>query len=118
MDQPTFFDEEAKFAERAYTLINLLILWVDYCDQQDIHTGKIIGKRYANLKEEKQGFDRLEGFLRQNLMEKCGWTRFDFNDLFKIIPPGFETDWKQRKDLLEDLKAWSVKEFGEYVIPF
>jgi len=106
------------FAKRASDLVGLLIDWVDYCFQHEEHNGKVIGKRFANLKEEKQAYDKLQGFVLQPLIAKCAWTLFDLNDLREIIPPGFETTWEQRRDLLKDLKTWSIKEFGEYVIPF
>lgn len=114
MSDTTFVD----LSERASELVELLAVWVAYCDKLEEHNGKVIGKRFSSLKEEKEAYDRLQGFTLQPLIAKCARTNFRLDKLREIIPPAFETDWKQRKELLEDLRTWSEKEFGEYVIPF
>lgn len=102
----------------AYDLIVLLRDFVKVCDLKEDHTGKAIGKRFANIKEEEADYRNLQEKHILPLIAKCDWTGFKYADLMDIIPPPFATDYNQRRELLEDLITWSVKEFGEYDIPF
>lgn len=109
---------DRSYSKRANDLIDLLIAHVEVCDVMEDHNGKVIGKRYRNLKEETAAYRHLQEEYVLPLISKCAWARIEYAELMEIIPQAFKTDYIQRCELLEDLVTWSVKEFGEHVIPF
>jgi len=110
--------EDGNAAIAAQDLWDCLRKYVEYCDLVEQHHIKVIGKQYRTLDDEKKVYKDLAGNYLQPVIATCTWLGFKLEDLHAIIPPAFETNFKQRAEILQDLRIWSQKEFGEHVIPF
>lgn len=100
---------------------NLYDLLVDYVLAEDVkeeHNRKVINGNYRILKLERAEYNYIQAQYLQPVLDKCKSLEFKYADLLEIIPPPYETNIVQRQEILEDLKVFYKKEFGEYVIPF
>jgi len=102
----------------ADNLCGLLALHVQACNLMEEHNRKVITDGYKTLDLERKAYKHIQEKYQQPIMSKCTWFGFKYSDLLEIIPPAFETNFIQRRDILKDLREFSEKEFGEYVIPF
>ena len=104
-------DQGEKIADRLY---NLLVLHVQSVDAMEEHCRKVINKNYRTIALEKEAYVYFQDKYFQPVSSECKAFGLKYSDLLVIIPPPYATNVIQRHAILEDLKVFYKKEFGEY----